>query len=72
VLKYCPRGTESNLWLQWETGHDESVEVNQRALIDKVLARYSGEFTGEIGDTTQSDLSLIVEFYSVSRASAEL
>ncbi|PPQ89567.1 hypothetical protein CVT25_012239 [Psilocybe cyanescens] len=29
----------------WETGHDETVEVNQRALIDKVLARYSGEFT---------------------------
>ncbi|KAA1478156.1 hypothetical protein DENSPDRAFT_659742 [Dentipellis sp. KUC8613] len=29
----------------WQTGHDESVEVNQRALIDKVLARYSGEFT---------------------------
>ncbi|KAI9067076.1 hypothetical protein FKP32DRAFT_1644765 [Trametes sanguinea] len=29
----------------WESGHDESVEVNQRALIDKVLARYSGEFT---------------------------
>ena len=34
--------------LQWNSGHDESVEVNQRALIDKVLARYSGEFTGEI------------------------
>lgn len=32
--------------LQWESGYDESVEVNQRALIDKVLARYSGEFTG--------------------------
>lgn len=32
------------MW-QWESGHDESVEVNQRALIDKVLARYSGEFT---------------------------
>ena len=32
--------------LQWNSGHDESVEVNQRALIDKVLARYSGEFTG--------------------------
>jgi len=32
---------------QWLTGHDESVEVNQRALIDKVLARYSGEFTGK-------------------------
>jgi hypothetical protein len=31
---------------QWDQGHDESVEVNQRALIDKVLARYSGEFTG--------------------------
>ncbi|KAJ3518121.1 hypothetical protein NLJ89_g72 [Agrocybe chaxingu] len=29
----------------WATGHDETVEVNQRALIDKVLARYSGEFT---------------------------
>ncbi|KIK92678.1 hypothetical protein PAXRUDRAFT_829728 [Paxillus rubicundulus Ve08.2h10] len=29
----------------WKTGQDESVEVNQRALIDKVLARYSGEFT---------------------------
>ncbi|KAI0342553.1 hypothetical protein BDW22DRAFT_1484759 [Trametopsis cervina] len=29
----------------WESGHDESVEVNQRALIDKVLARYSEEFT---------------------------
>ncbi|EMD37151.1 hypothetical protein CERSUDRAFT_115067 [Gelatoporia subvermispora B] len=29
----------------WDSGHDESVEVNQRALIDKVLARYSGEFT---------------------------
>jgi hypothetical protein len=32
--------------VQWNSGHDESVEVNQRALIDKVLARYSGEFTG--------------------------
>ena len=31
--------------MKWETGHDESVKVNQRALIDKVLARYSGEFT---------------------------
>jgi hypothetical protein len=31
--------------LQWASGHDESVEVNQRALIDKILARYSGEFT---------------------------
>jgi len=31
--------------MKWETGYDESVEVNQRALIDKVLARYSGEFT---------------------------
>ncbi|KAJ3776520.1 hypothetical protein FB446DRAFT_721234 [Lentinula raphanica] len=29
----------------WAGGHDETVEVNQRALIDKVLARYSGEFT---------------------------
>ncbi|KAH9061942.1 hypothetical protein EDB87DRAFT_1682606 [Lactarius vividus] len=29
----------------WAAGRDEAVEVNQRALIDKVLARYSGEFT---------------------------
>ncbi|PVF92100.1 hypothetical protein CPB86DRAFT_830215 [Serendipita vermifera] len=27
----------------WEQGSDEPVEVNQRALIDKVLARYSGK-----------------------------
>ncbi|KAG6820876.1 hypothetical protein H0H93_010220 [Arthromyces matolae] len=33
------------LYLENRSGHDESVEVNQRALIDKVLARYSGEFT---------------------------
>ena len=26
-------------------GEEARVEVNQRALIDKVLARYSGEFT---------------------------
>jgi hypothetical protein len=29
----------------WSAGEDEAVQVNQRALIDKVLARYSGEFT---------------------------
>ncbi|WVQ80757.1 hypothetical protein IAT38_002862 [Cryptococcus sp. DSM 104549] len=29
----------------WSTGQDETVEVNQRALIDKILARYSGEHT---------------------------
>ncbi|KAF9051010.1 hypothetical protein BDZ89DRAFT_1098552 [Hymenopellis radicata] len=29
----------------WASGQDESVTVNQRALIDKILARYSGEFT---------------------------
>ncbi|KAH7102671.1 hypothetical protein BKA62DRAFT_699407, partial [Auriculariales sp. MPI-PUGE-AT-0066] len=29
----------------WAYGRDEPVEVNQRALIDKVLARYAGEFT---------------------------
>lgn len=45
------------MYVQWNSGRDESVEVNQRALIDKVLARYSGEFTGayrpfsvEVGD----------------------
>ncbi|KAK6910047.1 hypothetical protein I203_104076 [Kwoniella mangroviensis CBS 8507] len=29
----------------WSSGRDETVEVNQRALIDKILARYSGEHT---------------------------
>ncbi|ORX36563.1 hypothetical protein BD324DRAFT_452712 [Kockovaella imperatae] len=29
----------------WSSGVDETVEVNQRALIDKILARYSGEHT---------------------------
>ncbi|KAG8913137.1 hypothetical protein FRC00_002964, partial [Tulasnella sp. 408] len=29
----------------WAGGRDEEVQVNQRALIDKVLARYSGEYT---------------------------
>ncbi|KLT40935.1 hypothetical protein CC85DRAFT_286971 [Cutaneotrichosporon oleaginosum] len=29
----------------WSAGKDETVEVNQRALIDKILARYSGEHT---------------------------
>jgi hypothetical protein len=33
---------------QWAAGHDEVVEVNQRDLIDKVLARYSGNFTGQL------------------------
>ena len=36
----------SQFSVQWNTGYDENVEVNQRALIDKVLARYSAEFTG--------------------------
>ncbi|KAJ9116283.1 hypothetical protein QFC22_004723 [Naganishia vaughanmartiniae] len=31
--------------INWESGDDISVQVNQRALIDKILARYSGEFT---------------------------
>ncbi|KIM21061.1 hypothetical protein M408DRAFT_112189 [Serendipita vermifera MAFF 305830] len=29
----------------WDQVEDEAVEVNQRALIDKILARYSGKFT---------------------------
>ncbi|KAM0748229.1 hypothetical protein T439DRAFT_328208 [Meredithblackwellia eburnea MCA 4105] len=35
----------SNLKQLLETGQDEAVQVNQRALIEKILARYSGEFT---------------------------
>ena len=29
----------------WASGVELAVETNQRALIDKVLARYSGEYT---------------------------
>jgi len=28
-----------------QEGHEEAVEVNQRSLIEKILARYSGEYT---------------------------
>lgn len=53
-------------FVQWESGHDESVEVNQRALIDKVLARYSGEFTG-MGCFRLSSIHCVYLFsYSVS------
>lgn len=31
--------------IRHQGGEEARVEVNQRALIDKVLARYSGEFT---------------------------
>ncbi|KAK4683793.1 hypothetical protein P7C73_g6435, partial [Tremellales sp. Uapishka_1] len=37
-----PPPTKEDLW---RSGKDETVEVNQRALIDKILARYSGEHT---------------------------
>ena len=46
VYTVPPSPLLSQLSVQWDTGHDENVEVNQRALIDKVLARYSAEFTG--------------------------
>lgn len=42
---------------KWAEGHDETVEVNQRALIDKVLARYSGEFTGVQNLPLHTDIS---------------
>lgn len=28
-----------------ESGYEEAVEVNQRGLIEKILARYSGDYT---------------------------
>lgn len=37
--------TDNMSGINWESGADISVQVNQRALIDKILARYSGEFT---------------------------
>ena len=35
----------SDTWRHFQQWEDEPVEVNQRALIDKVLARYPGKFT---------------------------
>ena len=49
------------------------VEVNQRDLIDKVLARYSGKFTGQ--SRSPSPMSNAfghdLDQYSVSRAFTE-
>lgn len=49
----------------WASGYDETVEVNQRALIDKVLARYSGEFTvfRELLQNSDDAQSSVVEIY---------
>ncbi|KIY52910.1 hypothetical protein FISHEDRAFT_63575 [Fistulina hepatica ATCC 64428] len=49
----------------WKDGHDETVEVNQRALIDKVLSRYSGEFTvfRELLQNSDDALSSSVEIH---------
>ncbi|GJE97590.1 hypothetical protein PsYK624_138110 [Phanerochaete sordida] len=54
----------------WASGHDESVEVNQRALIDKVLARYSGEFTvfRELLQNSDDASSNAVEIHFESKA----
>ncbi|EKM56817.1 uncharacterized protein PHACADRAFT_141759 [Phanerochaete carnosa HHB-10118-sp] len=54
----------------WASGHDESVEVNQRALIDKVLARYSGEFTvfRELLQNSDDASSKAVEIHFESKA----
>ena len=51
--------------MQWDSGYDESVEVNQRALIDKVLARYSGEFTGvfRIFSVEADNLNTSVQYF---------
>ena len=45
VFNYGYPIAATNIITQWANGEDESVTVNQRALIDKILARYSGEFT---------------------------
>ncbi|EPQ50142.1 hypothetical protein GLOTRDRAFT_97205, partial [Gloeophyllum trabeum ATCC 11539] len=57
----------------WDTGRDETVEVNQRALIDKVLARYSGEFTvfRELLQNSDDAGSSAVEIHFETRAYAE-
>ncbi|EPQ50196.1 hypothetical protein GLOTRDRAFT_141604, partial [Gloeophyllum trabeum ATCC 11539] len=58
---------------EWDTGRDETVEVNQRALIDKVLARYSGEFTvfRELLQNSDDAGSSAVEIHFETRAYAE-
>ncbi len=49
-----------------EGGQDDVVTVNQRALIDKILARYPGEFTGESRVLQMLDIHLIFACFSVS------
>jgi len=49
--------------------------VNQRALIDKVLARYSGKFTGQSVSKESHEVALVniaSDQNSVSRAFTEL
>ncbi|KII91548.1 hypothetical protein PLICRDRAFT_512049 [Plicaturopsis crispa FD-325 SS-3] len=57
----------------WAGGRDEAVEVNQRALIDKVLARYSGEFTvfRELLQNSDDAQSKAVEIHFQTKAFAE-
>ena len=43
------------------------MEVNQRALIDKVLARYSGEFTGAFHSITRLGVYIYISVYTVFR-----
>ncbi|KAF8497439.1 hypothetical protein F5888DRAFT_1634399 [Russula emetica] len=45
TIRYFASKPASSKQTLWAAGHDEVVEVNQRDLINKVLARYSGKFT---------------------------
>ncbi|KAK4050523.1 hypothetical protein OIO90_005106 [Microbotryomycetes sp. JL221] len=56
----------------WTQGQDEAVTVNQRALIDKVLARYSGNFTvfRELLQNADDASATTVEVHFRSQATA--
>ena len=50
------------------SGYEEAVEVNQRGLIEKILARYSGDYTVfrellQNADDAQASVSAF-EYYS--------
>lgn len=43
----------------WVAGHDEVVEVNERDLIDKILARYSRYFEELLQNTDDAEARLV-------------
>jgi hypothetical protein len=69
--KPLPNLKSSDTHKQWGSGRDETVGVNQRALINQVLARYSGEFTRAFCKTPAEEIA-VTHTYSVPRLTAKL